>query len=167
MSIRGWSNEKGKKMKIDYLCNRKEYINVVSKWVFDEFVVGSGSKSSIEDLIEFFSSTSVDDYPITFVAYNESGCLGAISMFENDLKTQNELKPWLASLYVAPQNRNQGVAEELIKSVIQKTEELGYSELYLRTEHTSTYYKKRGWEFVYKTHDEKGQETGVYKFKIK
>ena len=37
---------------------------------------------------------------------------------------------------------------------------------YLRTEHTSEYYGKLGWEFVFKTYDEKEQHTEIFKYKI-
>ena len=102
-------------------------------------------------------------FPITLVAIKDDECVGTVSVFENDLKTQNDLTPWLASLYVNPQYRGQGIAEKLINRVKEVIEELGFKELYLRTEHTSEYYRRLGWEFVYKTHDEKGQETEVFK----
>jgi len=45
--------------------------------------------------------------------------------------------------------------------------ELGYEILYLRTEHTSEYYRRFGWEFLYKTLDEKGHETEVFRTLVK
>lgn len=57
-------------------------------------------------------------------------------------------------------------AEKLIEKVVSKVKELGFDDLYLRTEHTSEYYLKRGWEFVYKTIDTNNQETEVYRLLI-
>lgn len=55
---------------------------------------------------------------------------------------------------------------KLINKVKKIVKELGYKTLYLRTEHTSEYYRKLGWEYVYKTQDEKGQETEVFRISV-
>ena len=57
------------------------------------------------------------------------------------------------------------IAEKLIGEVVSKVKDLGFDGLYLRTEHTSGYYLKRGWEFVYKTIDTSKQETEVYRLR--
>jgi GNAT superfamily N-acetyltransferase len=154
-------------MKVDYLCNQPEYVNEISGWVYKEFVKKLKGHMSIEEVNKCFNETNIDTFPITFIAIKNGRCLGVVSIFENDLKTQNGLKPWLATLYVKTKSRNKGIAKILIDAVIEKTKEMGYSTLYLRTEHKSEYYKKRNWKFVYKPHDENGKETEVYKYEIK
>lgn len=128
----------------------------------DEFVKGKSSWD-LEKITQYFSETNLSSLPITLIAISDNECVGTISIFENDLKSQNELKPWLASLYVSPNCRGKRIAEELVNQVIATVKGLGYETLYLRTEHASEYYKKLAWEFLYKTHDEKGQETEVFK----
>ena len=154
-------------MYIDYLCNHPEYVNAVSNWIFCEFVVESEKNlKKLEQIIEYFKNTNVTSFPITLIAVEDNECVGTISIFENDLKTQNDLTPWLASLYVSPYYRGQGIAEKLINRVQEVVKECGFKTLYLRTEHTSEYYKRLGWEYVYKTHDEKGQETKVFRIAV-
>lgn len=153
-------------MVIKYLCDFPEYVKTVSSWIYNEFVVNTKSDSTMKDIIDHFSKTSVDNFPITFIAVENSKCVGVVSIFENDLKSQDKLKPWLAALYVEPAYRSSRIAQGLIDRVLEKTKELGYSEVYLRTEHTANYYKKRGWDFVFKTTDEKGQETEVFKYSL-
>ena len=150
-------------MKIEYLNRYPEYTEVVSTWIYNEFV-NETSDIKLEEIIEFLKNNKTDTFPITFVAIKNKECLGTISIFENDLKTQNELKPWLASLYVAPNHRGKGIANLLIENVLKKVKKMNYFHLYLRTEHTAEYYKKRGWSFLYKATDEKNQETEVYKY---
>jgi N-acetylglutamate synthase-like GNAT family acetyltransferase len=118
---------------------------------------------SLDKVIEYFGHTQLKSFPITLIALVDGECAGTVSIFENDLKIQRELTPWLASLYVNPHYRGKGIAKELINKVQQVVKELGFKELYLRTEHTSEYYRRLGWNFVYKTHDEKGKETEVFK----
>jgi len=117
-------------------------------------------------ITEYFKSTSLTSFPITLIAVADNECIGTISIFENDLKTQNDLTPWLASLYVIPNYRCKGIAEKLINRVRDVVKDLGFKTLYLRTEHTSGYYKRLGWEYVYKTQDEKGQETEVFRISV-
>lgn len=153
-------------MYIDHLCNHSEYINTVSTWIYNEFVIKTGGSLNFEEFVEYLSNTNKKDYPMTFIAVVENECVGTVSIFENDLKTQKALKPWLASLYVSLEYRGQGIGERLISRVQDEVKKLGFNTLYLRTEHTSKYYRKLGWEFVYKTEDEKDQGTEVFKYEL-
>lgn len=69
-------------------------------------------------------------------------------------------------MYVSPYYRGQGIAEELINRVQEVVKGLRFKTLYLRTENASEYYRRLGWEYVHKTHDEKGQETEVFKISV-
>ncbi|WP_245330765.1 GNAT family N-acetyltransferase [Acetoanaerobium pronyense] len=156
------------RMTIDYLCNHPEYLETVANWIYNEFVAKSEKNlKKLELITKYFKNTSLTSFPITLIAVIDNECVGTISIFENDLKTQDELTPWLASLYVSPNYRSQGIAEQLINRVREVVKGLGFKTLYLRTEHTSEYYKRLGWEYVYKTHDEKGQETQVFRISVK
>lgn len=153
-------------MNIELLAENPGYVESICTWIYNEFVTTSNPSYPFEKLVEFFSNTHKDKFPITYISLEDGMCTGTISIFENDLKNQNELTPWLASLYVYPEYRNMKIAEKLIEKVVNKVKELGFKDLYLRTEHTSEYYLKRGWEFVYKTIDTNNQETEVYRLRI-
>lgn len=72
------------------------------------------------------------------------------------------MAPWLAGLYVDPNYRCKGVADKLINAVLEICKDISYSRVFLRTEHTSDYYRKRGWSFLEATTDEYGQDTSVF-----
>jgi predicted N-acetyltransferase YhbS len=151
-------------LKIKHLLDHPEHLETVSSWIYEEFI----GKSSVnyEEIKEFFRNRFYDKLPITLIALKGNQCLGTVSLFEGDLDTRSDLKPWLAALYVDKNYRSQGIGAELMISVINTAKELGYNTIYLRTEHTSEYYKKRRWEFVCKTKDSNGVDTEVYKYKI-
>lgn len=151
---------------VEYLSKHPQYIETVSNWIYNEFVIKSKSKFQLEQVFEFFNNTDTDYFPITLIAIKDGECIGTISVFENDLKTQNDFKPWLASLVVNPNYRNQGIGRILIDKALERVKELGFSRVYLRTEHASGYYIKRGWIFLCKAHDEYEQETEVFKYDI-
>lgn len=153
-------------MNIELLAENPEYVNCVCSWIYNEFVAVNNPGYAFDKLLGFFGDTHKDKFPITYIALEEGICTGTVSIFENDLKNQNKLTPWLASLYVCPEYRKLKIAEKLIGAVVDKVKELGFDELYLRTEHAAGYYLKRGWEFVYKTLDTNNQETEVYRLHI-
>lgn len=68
-------------------------------------------------------------------------------------------------MYTKPEYRSKGVVgQRLISETIKIVKELGYKELYLRTENASAYYQHRGWSFVETILDDKGQEIDILKF---
>lgn len=139
---------------------------MVANFIYNEFVVTTNNNSSLEKIIEKFRNTKQNEFPITFIAIEDNKCVGTISIFKNDLKTQNDLTPWLSALYVEPNYRKRGIAENLITTVLHKVKDLGYKTIYLRTEHTADYYKKLGWSFEKEAIDERGQATEVYKYDV-
>jgi GNAT superfamily N-acetyltransferase len=159
-----WKEFEKDNLSIRNLLDYPEHLETVSSWIYEEFADKSLIK--YDEIKEFFRKRFYDKLPITLIALKDEQCVGTVSLFEGDLDTRRDLKPWLAALYVDQNYRGQGIGAELINSIINKAEELGYNTLFLRTEHTSDYYKKRKWEFVCKTKDSKGIDTEVYKYEI-
>jgi N-acetylglutamate synthase-like GNAT family acetyltransferase len=61
------------------------------------------------------------------------------------MPTRRELFPWLASVYVAPAHRRQGIGSLLVRRVEQEALALGFGTLYLFTPDRETYYAHLGW----------------------
>lgn len=154
-------------MKIDFLLNHPEKVKEVSEIIYQEFVVNTGSRMDFEDVLNYFSKTKDDEFPITLIALDNGVCLGTVSIFENDLRIREMYKPWLASLYTKPEYRGNGIGQQLIDATIQVTKKLGFKELYLRTEDASDYYRNRGWTFVESLSDDKHEKIDVFKVKCK
>lgn len=83
-------------MNIELLTEHPEYVECISSWLYNEFVVISNPNFPFEKLVEFFSNIHKNKFPITYIALEDGICIGTASIFENDLKNQNELTPWLA-----------------------------------------------------------------------
>lgn len=107
-----------------------------------------------------------DTIPCTLVAVENDICLGTVSLFENDLKERSDLTPWLGALYIKEEYRNRGIAKELISEISLIAKSLGYDRIYLRSEHTSEYYRKLGWQSIYKTIDEYDLSTEVFSIEL-
>ncbi|WP_282173384.1 GNAT family N-acetyltransferase [Cytobacillus firmus] len=133
--------------------------------IYKEFVVKTGRGMNFEDVVKHFSNTRDNTFPITLVALEYGECLGTVSIFENDLKIRDMYKPWLASLNTKPEFRSRGIGQELVAKTIDVVKELGFNELYLRTEDTSDYYRNRGWTYVETVSDDKYEKIDVFKMK--
>lgn len=152
-------------IRLDNLLNHKGIIEIVAKWLYYEF---SRDKKDVtlSSVTERLNNRKMNEIPLSILALVDDKPVGVVSIFENDLRPDCKLTPWLAGLYVDKEYRNKGIAKLLINEVIKISKELGYDEIYLRTEHTGEYYKKIGWIFVEDTIDEYGQKTSVFKYKL-
>lgn len=88
-----------------------------------------------------------DLIPSTFIA-KENNLMGSASIIEQDMDTRPELTPWLASVFVAPEYRNNGVGSSLVKHIMQTAKQAGIEKLYLFTPDRETFYEKLGWQVL-------------------
>ncbi|MGH4121183.1 GNAT family N-acetyltransferase [Clostridium sp.] len=148
-------------IKIQNLLLYPQHIEMVANWIYQEFGKGNPDRT-LEYVINRFKSRDLNKIPLSLIALIDNECVGVVSIFDNDLETRPELTPWLAGLYVNPNCRCKGVADKLITGVLEICKNINYNTVFLRTEHTSDYYKKHGWTFVEYTTDENGLETSVF-----
>jgi N-acetylglutamate synthase-like GNAT family acetyltransferase len=74
--------------------------------------------------------------------------LGGAALARNDLADRADLGPWLACVFVDPEARGQGLAEQLIEGICEAAKQRGVSRLYLHTQDKHDYYRKRGWQLL-------------------
>jgi len=86
------------------------------------------------------------EIPTTFVAL--SGCkpVGTVSLDTTDLPGFEHLGPWLASLFVEPEFRGQGLGSRLLKHAMDHAGRLGARPLWLWTLRDTAFFEKHGWE---------------------
>jgi predicted N-acetyltransferase YhbS len=84
--------------------------------------------------------------PVTFVALIGDAVVGSASLIAHDLPERSDLGPWLASLYVAPEHRRQGIGAALAERVVEEAVLLGIPMLYLFTFDREDYYARLGWQ---------------------
>ena len=82
--------------------------------------------------------------PSTFVACNKT-ILGSAAIVATDMETRPDLTPWLASVFVAPEYRNNGIGKQLVLHVMNRAKTEGIKTLYLFTTDKEDYYQKLGW----------------------
>ena len=150
-------------MKIEYLVDNIIFAENVAGWIYDEFINGIRHGISYEQLLSSVKNCHKAELPIRLIAKEDNKCVGTVSIVQNDLKCR-DYTPWLAALYVEKAYRRNKVGEQLVERTKSIVKELGYNELFLRTENTSNYYRKLEWRFIESCEDEFGLKPDVFKF---
>jgi predicted N-acetyltransferase YhbS len=137
-------------VKIAYLKNYQEYVTAVAKWSFDTWSMYNPQMTRKSQIQKFKLHCNIDRLPLTLVALDENDfIIGMCSLREND-GIRPDLTPWLASLYVTPEYRNQKVGEKLINAIKRIAKSLDYDFLYLLTFDTklTNYYANQDWQLI-------------------
>lgn len=86
--------------------------------------------------------------PSNFVAMQDGTPVGTASLIVDDMSIRRELTPWLASVFVVPEWRGQGIASALVKRVEAEAIESGTRHFYLYTPDQQALYRRLGWKDV-------------------
>lgn len=87
--------------------------------------------------------------PMAFVAHDGERYVGSVLLIGSDLDIRPQYSPWIAALWVEPEFRRRGVAEELIHAARSEAERQGHHACYLcAAESNSPYYRARGFRLV-------------------
>ena len=89
-----------------------------------------------------------DFIPSTFVSIQNGQLAGSAALVENDMDTHPELTPWLASVFVSPPFRKQGIGSQLVQHAMQQARAAGIQTLYLFTPEHAEFYHKLGWQII-------------------
>jgi len=87
------------------------------------------------------------EIPCTWLAEDDDGWLGSVSLLHDDHEQIRGWSPWLASLYVQPQARGRGIGAQLVAHCVVAAARLGVPRLYLYCEAAMLpWYRALGWE---------------------
>src|ERR1044071_8360497 len=128
-----------------YLQNHPEFLSIIAAWHHDEWAYirpGDTLEARQQRLAE---ECGYSEIPTTIVATVAVQSEGSLSVLAEDMDTHPELTPWLASLYVAPEKRRQGIGAALVKRLTEEARNLGVSRLYLYTPSEEKFYARLGW----------------------
>ena len=106
--------------------------------------------------------------PTTLIAIEGDQLLGSASLVHEDLTEEDlpglaALTPWLASVFVVPDRRGQGMGSALVEAVTDLAQSLKVPRLHLFTAGQEAFYTRLGWS-VLRQVEHHGQ-PGVVMFK--
>lgn len=133
-------------MNIIDLRDSPGFIPLLASWHHAEWSHFNPSQS-MEGRITKMRMYLLDDLvPSTFVAIDGDMVLGSAALVTSDLETHPELTPWMASVYVHPDHRQQGIGSALVKHVMEQARTGGFETLHLFTEDQVALYQGLGWQ---------------------
>ena len=118
-------------MFIDDLANRAELIPTLARWHLAQWAYLNPGDALERRIARLQNHCGSEAIPTTFVAH--------------DMDTHPELSPWLASVYVAPEFRRQGIGSALVRRVGEEARKLGHQNCYLFTPDRDAFYTQLGW----------------------
>lgn len=129
-----------------YLGEQPQHIETIARWHQSQWQHIS-PQHSVESRVRLYSTYSNSpDIPFCLLATQQGQPMGSASVVEYDMESHSQLTPWLASVYVHPTFRQQGIATELIRRCIELARQGSAERLYLFTPDQAAFYQKRGWQ---------------------
>jgi predicted N-acetyltransferase YhbS len=135
-------------MRIDYLADHPEFVPVLAAWHHAEWARYYTSWPLEQVTAELRGHTGRCQVPTTVVAVKDGRPLGSASLIAADLDGWERLSPWLASVFVTPDRRGQGIGKRLVERVVEEAARLGFPAVYLWTPGQREYYERLGWDCV-------------------
>jgi GNAT superfamily N-acetyltransferase len=135
-------------MKIEYLADNLALVPIIARLHHEEWGYFNPGDSVEKRIANLQTHLGKKQIPTTFVSLFGGILLGSASLMAHDMDTRMDLSPWLASLYVLPENRGQGIGTALVQRVIEEAKELSVETLYLFTPDRKGFFASLGWSEI-------------------
>lgn len=141
-------------MQIAFLADYPQYLPTVAGWINEQWGRNTPGASLENEEIRFQSQLNTRLIPATLIAIvydSQNGThtlRGTASLVEHDLRSRPDLTPWLAAVYVPPEQRRGGVGTALVQAAERTAAELGTRKLYLFTDDQERWYARMGWRTI-------------------
>jgi predicted N-acetyltransferase YhbS len=135
-------------VQIESLASHPEWAELLAHWHVAEWhwlYDGWTPEIAAADLRQH---SDPDRIPTTLVAVAGGEPVGSVSLLEHDLAGWEHLTPWLASLYVRPDQRGRGIGKQLVRRAVAEARRMKVAELYLFTPAHREYYAALAWRTV-------------------
>jgi len=140
-----------------------QHASCVMEWLWRAFGADALPRAFFASIVEH--SQTPGALPITFVAVEGERLLGTVGLWRCDLISRQDLYPWMAALYVAPEARGQGLAGKLQQHVIGYARAQGYTELFLYSA-CRDFYERFGWQYIGEGLDYPASAVSLYRYDL-
>lgn len=153
-------------MRIVSLSEVPEMLPIVSRWHHDEwedYNPGLSFEARLNDMQEHLTEAFL---PSTFVAVMNGAAIASAAILKtSDMETHPEWSPWLASVFVSPKYRRQGIATALCRHIVTEARKNGLERVYLFTPDQAILYEKLGWQ-VFVLEEYMGHQVSVMQLEL-
>ena len=145
------------------LYARLQYADRVTDWLWHAFGGDGLSRAFFASIIDH--SQRPGALPLTFIAVEGNKLLGTVGLWRCDLISRQDLWPWMAALYVAPEARGRGLAGQLQRHVMSYAAQLGYTGLHLYSA-CRDFYERFGWQYLGDALDYPDTTVHLYRYDL-
>ena len=107
------------------LKDEPENLAKIASWHQDEWSYLNPGENLAARITRMQSHLNNEFIPSTFIAKDKT-LLGSAAIISQDMKTHPPLTPWLASVFVRPKNRKQGIGRKLVSHVMSQARKKTY-----------------------------------------
>ncbi|MEN0614815.1 GNAT family N-acetyltransferase [Klebsiella indica] len=150
-------------MIIQPLSAAPQYAGQVTEWLWRAFGGDMLPQAFFASIIGH--SQTPGALPVTFIAVENEKLLGTVGLWRCDLISRQDLYPWMAALYVAPEARGKGLAGTLQQHVIRYARTQGYSALFLYSA-CRDFYERFGWQYIGEGLDYPATTVSLYRYDL-
>jgi len=137
---------------IGFLADAPWHVGTLARWHHGEWQHLYRDWTLAVAETELLDHATRKTLPTTLIATRGEVLLGSVSLVEVDAEELAHLgRPWLASLYVAPEHRGRKLGARLIDAVLELAAEQKIETLYLFTSEHVDYYRRMGWQLHTRT----------------
>ena len=150
-------------VRFGYLADHQDFIPTLARWHHNEWAYlrpGDSVQARISKLVGFCGHQEI---PTAVIAFTDNTLLGSAMLIAHDMDTRMELSPWLAGVFVAPDQRGRGIGVALVRRVIEDATALGVRRLYLYTPSAENFYSRLDWSLVERT-NYRGADVAVMSY---
>ncbi len=132
-------------MEIKFLADVPYYIPLLSDKITQQWTHYKNI-TEIERISCYKKRLNKKKLPLSLIAFENESIAGTVSLVSSS-KSSN-LNPWLVSLFVLEEYRNNGFGRSLVKKLLDHARTLGFNSVFLHTSKCSSYYQHQGWEII-------------------
>lgn len=138
-------------MQIGYLADHPDFIPTLAHWHYREWAYLRPDESLESRTTRLRNSCGHRAIPTVIIAFTGETLLGSAALIAHDMETRMNLSPWLAGVFVSPEQRRRGIGSALVQRVIEEATGLGVQRLYLYSPSAQKFYARLGWLLVERT----------------
>lgn len=105
--------------------------------------------------------TTTAPLPQWYLLMESDEIIGGAGLITNDFISRMDLYPWICAVYIEEKHRGKAYASILLDFIKKNTKEMGFSNLYLCTDHIG-FYEKYGFQFIGTGYHPWGVSSRIY-----
>lgn len=141
-------------MNLKPLHENPEYIPELAKWFQAQWGYLHPGRQLQQVIDELSIAPGAHGLPYTYILLEGREIVGTASLIDQDMPDwldAQDLMPWLASVYVREDKRQQGYGEQLVTAVEKLAQQLSFKQIFLFSPDKANWYQKLAWSIITQT----------------